>query len=76
MEERRVSFSSSLTGIEGEPERIAVVDAVMESINLARMMQNDVNRNAKASRRYNVYARPMAVTEQKFFPHLLTKAGK
>ena len=79
MEGRQVSVDSvtlpSTEVIESGPEcvaeRIAAVDAVLDGIQRAKKMQNDVRRNAKINRRYNEYSRPLAVSETMFRPYFV-----
>ena len=77
VEGRRASVDSFtpplLEVIESESEsfaeRIAAVDAVLDSAQHTKKIQNDIRRSAKLHRRHNEYSRPLAASETVFRLH-------
>ena len=57
------------SGSESFAERIAAVDAAIESAQQAKKLQNENKRNTRAHRRHSEYSRPLAASETVFRPH-------
>ena len=57
------------SGSDSFAQRIAAVDAALESAQHAKKIQNDNRRSTRINRRHNKYSRPLAASETVFRPH-------
>ena len=57
------------SGLDSFAERIAAVDAALDSAQHAKKIQNDIRRSTKLHRRHNEYSRPLVASETMFPLH-------